>query len=62
MLTDWDAKGDEMALNIDMHLRSVGVRADLDIRNRLKKLVKKEIKDVQSLSLYMERARDQHAP
>jgi 5S rRNA maturation endonuclease (ribonuclease M5) len=62
MLTDWDAKGDEMARNIDMHLRSVGVRADLDIRNRLKKLVKKEIKDVQSLSLYMERARDQHAP
>ena len=62
MLTDWDAKGDEMALNIDMHLRSMGVQADLDIRNRLKKLVKKEIKDVQSLSLYMERARDQHAP
>lgn len=62
ILTDWDAKGDEMALNIDMHLRSVGVRADLDIRNRLKKLVKKEIKDVQSLSLYMERARDQDAP
>jgi len=62
MLTDWDAKGDEMALNIDMHLRSMGVQADLDIRNRLKKLVKKEIKDVQSLSLYMERARDQHVP
>jgi len=62
MLTDWDAKGDEMALNIDMHLRSMGVQADLDIRNRLKKLVKKEIKDVQSLSLYMERARDLHAP
>jgi 5S rRNA maturation endonuclease (ribonuclease M5) len=62
LLTDWDAKGDEMALNIDMHLRSMGVQADLDIRNRLKKLVKKEIKDVQSLSLYMERARDQHAP
>jgi 5S rRNA maturation endonuclease (ribonuclease M5) len=62
MLTDWDAKGDEMALNIDMHLRSMGVQADLDTRNRLKKLVKKEIKDVQSLSLYMERARDQHAP
>ena len=62
MLTDWDAKGDEMALNIDMHLRSMGVQADLDMRNKLKKLVKKEIKDVQSLSLYMERARDQHAP
>jgi 5S rRNA maturation endonuclease (ribonuclease M5) len=60
MLTDWDAKGDEMASNIDMHLRSMGVRAELDIRNKLKKLVKKEIKDVESLSLYMERAREMH--
>lgn len=58
VLTDWDQKGDEMARTIAQHLRSAGVRADLDIRGRLKKLVRKEIKDVESLSLYVERMRE----
>ncbi len=58
MLTDWDEKGDEMALNIEQHLRSVGSRADLDIRKRLKMLVRKEIKDVESLGFYVERMRE----
>jgi 5S rRNA maturation endonuclease (ribonuclease M5) len=58
VLTDWDGKGDEMAGVIDRHLRSAGIRANLDIRSRLKKLVKKEIKDVESLSLYVERMRE----
>lgn len=58
ILTDWDEKGEEMAQNIEGHLRSVGSRADLDIRSRLKKLVKKEIKDVESLGFYVERMRD----
>jgi 5S rRNA maturation endonuclease (ribonuclease M5) len=58
VLTDWDQKGDEMARMIDQHLRSAGIRADLDIRSRLKKLVRKEIKDVESLSLYVERMRE----
>jgi 5S rRNA maturation endonuclease (ribonuclease M5) len=58
VLTDWDLKGDEMALKIDKYLRSAGSRPDMDIRSRLKKLVKKEIKDVESLSLYVERMRE----
>jgi len=58
VLTDWDLKGDEMALKIEQHLRSAGVRADMEIRSRLKKLVRKEIKDVESLSLYVERMRE----
>ncbi len=62
LLTDWDGKGDEMARNIEHHLRSVGSRPDADLRCRLKKLVKKEIKDVESLSLYVERMRDQYGP
>ncbi len=61
MLTDWDEKGEEMALNIEQHLRSVGSRADMDIRSRLKRLVRKEIKDVESLDYYVERMRAIHA-
>ncbi len=60
LLTDWDRKGDEMCRTIDRHLRSVGSRPDGEIRSRLKKLVKKEIKDVESLSQYTERMRAQY--
>lgn len=58
LLTDWDQKGEEMCRNIERHLRSAGSRPDALIRSRLKKLVKKEIKDVQSLSRYTERMRE----
>jgi 5S rRNA maturation endonuclease (ribonuclease M5) len=60
LLTDWDSKGDEMCKTIDYHLRSVGSRPDKEIRSRLKKLVKKEIKDVESLSQYAQRMREQY--
>jgi 5S rRNA maturation endonuclease (ribonuclease M5) len=60
LLTDWDNKGDEMCRTIERHLLSVGSRPDKEIRSRLKKLVKKEIKDVESLSSYAERMREQY--
>lgn len=62
LLTDWDGKGDEMCRMIERHLRSLGCRPDGEIRSRLKKLVKKEIKDVESLSRYTERMREQYGP
>ena len=62
LLTDWDEKGDEMCLTIGRHLRSVGLRPDGLIRSRLKRLVKKEIKDVESLGRYAERMRHLHGP
>ena len=52
----------EMARNIEHHLRSMGSRPDAQLRSRLKKLVKKEIKDVESLSHYMERMRELYGP
>ncbi|MEI8002711.1 MAG: topoisomerase [Methanothrix sp.] len=60
LLTDWDDKGDEMCRTLERHLRSAGSRPDREIRSRLKKLVKKEIKDVESLSQYAERMREQY--
>jgi len=60
LLTDWDDKGDEMCETIERHLRSVGSRPDREIRSRIKKLVKKEIKDVESLSRYAQRMREQY--
>ena len=58
LLTDWDCKGEEMCKTIERHLRSAGSCPDREIRNRIKKLVKKEIKDVESLSRYTEKLRE----
>jgi 5S rRNA maturation endonuclease (ribonuclease M5) len=60
LLTDWDGKGDEMCRTLERHLRSLGSRPDGEIRSRLKKLVKKEIKDVESLSRYADKMREQY--
>jgi len=60
ILTDWDEKGDEMAYNLKRHLRSAGARFDVDIRGRIRSLVKKEIKDVESLSRYVEKMRENY--
>ena len=62
LLTDWDRKGDEMARTIEQHLWSVGSRPDGEVRSRIKKLVRKEIKDVESLHRYMERMRYLYGP
>jgi len=58
VLTDWDDKGDEMAVKIEQHLRHTGSKTDMEIRSKLKKLVKKEIKDVESLNIYVRKARE----
>jgi 5S rRNA maturation endonuclease (ribonuclease M5) len=58
VLTDWDEKGEEMALQIEKHLRCSGSRGDMEIRSKLKRLVKKDIKDVESLSRYVARMRE----
>jgi len=58
VLTDWDEKGEEMALLIEQHLRCTQSLANMEIRSRLKRLVRKEIKDVESLGFYVERMRE----
>jgi 5S rRNA maturation endonuclease (ribonuclease M5) len=58
ILTDWDEKGDEMARKIEGHLRCTRSVTDCEMRTKLMKLVKKEIKDVESLNVYVERMRE----
>lgn len=53
ILTDWDNKGEAIAAELEHHLKALGVRYDTDIRDRLGKLCRKDIKDIESLdSLY----------
>lgn len=53
VLTDWDRRGNELSSRIAMYLRSRDVVIDTDLRIRLKKLVQKDIKDVQGLERHI---------
>ena len=53
ILTDWDRRGDILANKIATYLQNIGITANLDIRKRISLLVKRDVKDVESLYSYM---------
>lgn len=53
ILTDWDSRGDRLAADLEHHLTYMCVAFDKDIRERLRDVCIKDIKDIESLdSLY----------
>ncbi|MEA3324229.1 MAG: toprim domain-containing protein [Euryarchaeota archaeon] len=57
VLTDWDRRGNQLSTQIVKYLQSRDVVIDTDLRSRLKKLVQKDIKDVQGLKRHIMRLR-----
>ncbi len=57
ILTDWDSQGEKMAKKISAYLRASGSKPNNLIRKKIKKLVRKEIKDVEGLSVYVSNLR-----
>ena len=53
VLTDWDRRGNQLSAQIVRYLQSRDVAIDTDLRSRLKKLVQKDIKDVQGLKRHI---------
>jgi 5S rRNA maturation endonuclease (ribonuclease M5) len=57
ILTDWDKKGGIVARKIIQHLIAHGIMPNIDIRSRIRALVKKKIKDIESLNNYVNKQR-----
>ena len=55
ILTDWDRKGGQLARLLRDGLKANGVRYDDELRRRLVFLVKKDIKDIESLPAFFTR-------
>jgi 5S rRNA maturation endonuclease (ribonuclease M5) len=62
ILTDWDRAGEELAKKMELHLQGTGAKVDFEKRERLKRMVRREIKDVESLSRFVERVRAERSP
>jgi dTMP kinase len=58
ILTDWDVRGGRLARQLREGLSANGVRFDEDIRARLTRLCRKDITDVESLHVFVERVSD----
>ncbi len=59
LLTDWDRKGGMVARKIIDYLQAYGIMPNTNIRARIGFLVKKRIKDIESLSKYMGKLRNE---
>lgn len=55
ILTDWDHRGGQLCRLLREGLAANGVRYDADLRARLARLCRKEVKDVEGLGKYVER-------
>ncbi|MBC7110331.1 MAG: hypothetical protein H5T46_04940 [Archaeoglobi archaeon] len=53
ILTDWDEYGVERGKYLLRHLTSLGFECDLELHKKLSALLKKEIKDIESLEKYV---------
>ena len=57
ILTDWDRRGDLLAVKLSEYFGNFGLKPELQIRNKLRLISQKEIKDVESLYTYVSRLR-----
>lgn len=57
ILTDWDRRGDLLAVKLSEYFENFGLRPELRIRNKLKLISQKEIKDIESLYNYVSKLR-----
>jgi len=57
ILTDWDRRGDLLAVKLSEYFEHFGLKPELQIRNKLKLICQKEIKDIESLYTYVSRLR-----
>ena len=57
VLTDWDRRGDLLAVKLSGYFENFGLKPELQIRHKMKLICHKEIKDVESLYTYVSRLR-----
>ena len=55
ILTDFDRAGDELARFCAEHLQRLGIEPVVDLRQKLKMLLRKDIKDIQSLAKFIKK-------
>jgi 5S rRNA maturation endonuclease (ribonuclease M5) len=58
IMTDFDRTGDEMAKFCAKHLKGLGPKPIIDLREKLRALLRKDIKDIQGLAKFLRTQQD----
>jgi 5S rRNA maturation endonuclease (ribonuclease M5) len=53
IMTDFDRRGNELAKFCAKHLRGLGPKPILDLREKLKALLRRDVKDIQGLAKFL---------
>ncbi|MBE0524264.1 MAG: DNA primase [Methanosarcinales archaeon] len=62
ILTDWDRTGNRLAELMEQYLKAASVKVNTDIREKIQNLVKKRIKDVESLNTHISNLKKELKP
>lgn len=57
ILTDFDRAGDKLARFFAKHLKRLGVEPITEFRNKLKSLVRKDVKDIEGFASFLQKQR-----
>lgn len=57
ILTDWDSSGGKLCYKIKKACESNAIKYDVEYRKQMMKFLKKEVKDVESIPTFIERAK-----
>jgi 5S rRNA maturation endonuclease (ribonuclease M5) len=57
ILTDFDRAGDELAKFIANHLKRIGVEPVTEFRDKLRPIVRRDVKDIEGLAKFLQRER-----
>jgi len=55
ILTDWDTKGEILCRKLELSLKACDISFDTHLRERLKMLLRKDVKDIQSIHTFLSR-------
>ncbi|MGC8816996.1 MAG: toprim domain-containing protein [Candidatus Hadarchaeum sp.] len=58
ILTDFDRTGEELAKFINKHAKRLGIEPITEFRERLKPLVRRNVKDVEGLAKFLQKERE----
>lgn len=57
IMTDFDMAGDKLAKFCAKHLKRIGIEPVIEIRRKLKSLVRKDVKDIEGLAKFLQNQR-----
>lgn len=61
VLTDFDRSGEKLSRSCEKHLKKLGTRVIGDLRDKLKRYLRKAVKDIEGIDSFLQSERQSHS-